>query len=146
MENPNATVSLQDLLSLMIERIKQLTEDPWKIFKDQHNVGDKIEVEVVKVAEFGVFVKVFDTIEGLVHKTEFEDNKEYQPGDKLEVIIKSISDTDRKVSLSVKAVSDEENQKIVEEAEAVTEKVPEKLGSMAAAFKAAEEKAEEKAE
>ena len=124
--------------------IKQLTEDPWKIFKDQHNVGDKIEVEVVKVAEFGVFVKVFDTIEGLVHKTEFEDNKEYQPGDKLEVIIKSISDTDRKVSLSVKAVSDEENQKIVEEAEAVTEKVPEKLGSMAAAFKAAEEKAEEK--
>lgn len=126
--------------------IKQLTEDPWKVFKDQHNVGDKIEVEVVKVAEFGVFVKVFDTIEGLVHKTEFEDNKEYQPGDKLEVIIKSISDTDRKVSLSIKAVSDEENQKIVEEAEAVTEKVPEKLGSMAAAFKAAEEKAEEKAE
>lgn len=123
--------------------IKQLTEDPWKIFKDQHNVGDKIEVEVVKVAEFGVFVKVFDTIEGLVHKTEFEDNKEYQPGDKLEVIIKSISDTDRKVSLSVKAVSDEENQKIVEEAEAVTEKVPEKLGSMADAFKKAEEKTEE---
>ena len=126
--------------------IKQLTEDPWKIFKDQHNVGDKIEVEVVKVAEFGVFVKVFDTIEGLVHKTEFEDNKEYQPGDKLEVIIKSISDTDRKVSLSIKAVSDEENQKLVEEAEAVSEKVPEKLGSMAAAFKAAEEKAEENAE
>ena len=123
--------------------IKQLTEDPWKIFKDQHNVGDKIEVEVVKVAEFGVFVKVFDTIEGLVHKTEFEDNKEYQPGDKLEVIIKSISDTDRKVSLSVKALTDEENQKIVEEAEAVTEKVPEKLGSMADAFKKAEEKAEE---
>jgi small subunit ribosomal protein S1 len=123
--------------------IKQLTEDPWKIFKDQHNVGDKIEVEVVKVAEFGVFVKVFDTIEGLVHKTEFEDNKEYQPGDKLEVIIKSISDTDRKVSLSIKAVSDEENQKIVEEAETVTEKVPEKLGSMADAFKKAEEKAEE---
>ncbi len=122
--------------------IKQLTEDPWKIFKDQHNVGDKIEVEVVKVAEFGVFVKVFDTIEGLVHKTEFEDNKEYQPGDKLEVIIKSISDTDRKVSLSIKAVSDEENQKLVEEAEAVSEKVPEKLGSMADAFKKAEEKEE----
>ena len=124
--------------------IKQLTEDPWKIFKDQHNVGDKIEVEVVKVAEFGVFVKVFDTIEGLVHKTELEENKEYKPGDKLEVIIKSISDTDRKVSLSIKAVSDEENQKIVEEAETVIEKAPEKLVSLADAFKAAEEKAEEK--
>ena len=123
--------------------IKQLTEDPWKVFKDQHNVGDKIEVEVVKVAEFGVFVKVFDTIEGLVHKTELEENKEYKPGDKLEVIIKSISDTDRKVSLSIKAVSDEENQKIIEEAETVIEKAPEKLVSLADAFKAAE-KAEEK--
>ncbi|MBO4699160.1 30S ribosomal protein S1 [bacterium] len=127
--------------------IKQLHEDPWKVFKDQHNVGDKIEVEVVKVAEFGVFVKVFDTIEGLVHKTELEDNKEYKPGDKLEVIIKSISDTDRKVSLSIKAVGDEENQKIIEEAETVIEKAPEKLVSLADAFKAAgkaEEKAEEK--
>ena len=127
--------------------VKQLTEDPWKVFKDQHNVGDKIEVEVVKVAEFGVFVKVFDTIEGLVHKTELEDNKEYKPGDKLEVIIKSISDTDRKVSLSIKAVGDEENQKIIEEAETVIEKAPEKLVSLADAFKAAgkaEEKAEEK--
>ena len=126
--------------------IKQLTEDPWKIFKDQHNVGDKIEVEVVKVAEFGVFVKVFDTIEGLVHKTELEENKEYKPGDKLEVIIKSISDTDRKVSLSIKAVSDEENQKIVEEAETVIEKAPEKLVSLADAFKAAEKTEEKPAE
>jgi small subunit ribosomal protein S1 len=56
--------------------IKQLSEDPWKMFKDQHSIGEKIEVEVVKVADFGVFVKVFDTIEGLVHKTEFEDEKQ----------------------------------------------------------------------
>ncbi len=120
--------------------IKQLSEDPWKMFKDQHVIGEKIEVEVVKVAEFGVFVKVFDTIEGLVHRTEFEDEKkEYNPGDIMEVIIKSISDTDRKVSLSVKAVNDEEAQKEINAAAAV-EKIPEKLGSFAAAFKAAEDK------
>ncbi|HOB72150.1 MAG TPA: S1 RNA-binding domain-containing protein, partial [bacterium] len=119
--------------------VKQLSEDPWKMFKDQHNIGEKIEVEVVKIADFGVFVKVFDTIEGLVHKTEFEDeNKEYQPGDKVEVIIKSISDTDRKVSLSVKAVSDEDAQKEIRDA-AANEKVPEKLGSFADAFKNAED-------
>lgn len=122
--------------------IKQLSEDPWKMFKDQHSIGEKIEVEVVKVAEFGVFVKVFDTIEGLVHRTEFEDEKkEYNPGDKMEVIIKSISDTDRKVSLSVKAVTDEEAQKEIADA-AASEKIPEKLGSFAAAFKAAEDKNE----
>lgn len=126
--------------------IKQLSEDPWKMFKDQHVIGEKIEVEVVKVAEFGVFVKVFDTIEGLVHRTEFEDEKkEYNPGDIMEVIIKSISDTDRKVSLSVKAVNDEEAQKEINAAAAV-EKIPEKLGSFAAAFKAAEDKNDSSAE
>ncbi|MGI6393271.1 MAG: 30S ribosomal protein S1 [bacterium] len=122
--------------------IKQLTEDPWKVFRDQYDIGEKIEVEVVKVTDFGVFVKVFDVVEGLVHKTEFEDeNKEYQPGDKMEVIIKSISDADRKVSLSVKAVTDEEAQKEIREA-AANENIPEKLGSFADAFKKAEEEAE----
>ncbi|HSW59598.1 MAG TPA: 30S ribosomal protein S1 [bacterium] len=126
--------------------VKQLSEDPWKMFKDQHNIGEKIEVEVVKVADFGVFVKVFDTIEGLVHKTEFEDeNKEYQPGDKVDVIIKSISDADRKVSLSVKAVSDEEAQKEIRNA-AANEKIPEKLGSFADAFKNAEDKSSQQQE
>jgi small subunit ribosomal protein S1 len=120
--------------------IKQLSEDPWKIFKDQHNVGEKVTVEVVKTADFGVFVKVFDTIEGLVHRSEFiDENKEYKPGDTMEVIIKSISDADRKVSLSIKAVDDEELQKNLEET-AKMEKIPEKLGSIADSFKAAENK------
>jgi len=122
--------------------IKQLTEDPWKMFKDQHNAGDKIEVEVARVAEFGVFVKVFDIIEGLVHKSELEEGKEYKPGDKLEVTIKSISDADRKVSLSIKGNADDsENPEAPEtddEDAPVLEKVPEKLGSLGDAFKAAE--------
>ena len=123
--------------------IKQLLEDPWKIFRDKHVVGEKIEVEVVKATDFGVFVKVFESIEGLVHKTEFEDeNKEYQTGDKMEVIIKSISDTDRKVSLSIKAVNDDEAKKDIEQA-AKVEKVPERLGSFADAFKAAEDEKNE---
>ncbi|MBO4441412.1 30S ribosomal protein S1 [bacterium] len=121
--------------------IKQLTEDPWKMFKDQHNAGDKIEVEVARVAEFGIFVKVFDIIEGLVHKSELEEGKEYKPGDKLEVTIKSISDADRKVSLSIKGnTEDPENPEAPEADEdaPVLEKVPEKLGSLGDAFKAAE--------
>ena len=64
----------------------------------------------------------------------------------MEVIIKSISDTDRKVSLSIKAVNDDEAKKDIEQA-AKVEQVPEKLGSFADAFRAAEESvAEEKAE
>ncbi len=124
--------------------IKQLTEDPWKQFRDQFAVGDKVKAEVIKVADFGVFVKLFDTVEGLVHKSEFEDEKtEYKVGDKIEVIIKGILDTERKVSLSVKAISDAEERANMAEARALTGDVPEKLGTMGAALlKAQQEKAE----
>ena len=116
--------------------VKQMSHDPWKIFRESYKENDKIEAEVVKTTDFGIFVKVFDTIEGLVHKTEFEDpNKNFSIGDKIEVVIKSISDTERKVSLSIKAISEAENRQNLEEAKAATGEVPEKLGSIGDAFK-----------
>lgn len=116
--------------------VKQMSNDPWKIFRESYKENDKIEAEVVKTTDFGIFVKVFDTIEGLVHKTEFEDpNKNFSIGDKIEVVIKSISDTERKVSLSIKAISEAENRQNMEEAKAKTGEVPERLGSVGDAFK-----------
>ncbi len=116
--------------------VKQMSHDPWKMFRESYKENDKIEAEVVKTTDFGIFVKVFDTIEGLVHKTEFEDpNKNFSIGDKIEVIIKSISDTERKVSLSIKAISEAESRQNMEEAKAKTGEVPERLGSIGDAFK-----------
>jgi len=124
--------------------IKQLHEDPWKQFVAQFTEGDKVKGEVVKSTDFGVFVKIFDTVEGLVHKSEFEDeSKEYKSGEEIEVIIKSISDTEKKVSLSIKAIASAEEQKNIKEA-AKMEKVPEKLGSLSAAFDAAQKMNEKK--
>ncbi len=116
--------------------LKQLSNDPWKIFRDSYKENDKVEAEVVKVTDFGIFVKVFETVEGLVHKSEFEDpNKQFSIGDKLEVIIKSVSDTERKVSLSIKAIGDAESRRNMEEARAKTGEVPERLGTIGDAFK-----------
>ncbi len=116
--------------------IKQLTEDPWKMFRDTYKENDRVEAEVVKSTDFGVFVKLFDTVEGLVHRTEFDDpNKVYQVGDKISVIIKSINDSERKVSLSVKAIGEEEQRRNIEEAKNAVGVVPEKIGSIADALK-----------
>jgi small subunit ribosomal protein S1 len=116
--------------------LKQLSNDPWKIFRDSYKENDKVEAEVVKVTDFGIFVKVFETVEGLVHKSEFEDpNKAFSVGDKIEVIIKSVSDTERKVSLSIKAIGDAESRRNMEEARAKTGEVPERLGTIGDAFK-----------
>ena len=50
--------------------IKATLEDPWKVEASQFNVGDILEVEVVRFLEFGAIVKLNEKIEGLVHISE----------------------------------------------------------------------------
>jgi small subunit ribosomal protein S1 len=78
---------------------------------DKYNVGDVLEGEVTGATEFGVFAKLEDGLEGLVHISEMdwalvEDPKgRYKVGDKVNV--KVIEVKDGKVSLSIKALSED---------------------------------------
>lgn len=77
---------------------------------NKYNVGDVATGEVTGSVDFGVFVKLEDNLEGLVHISEMawslvEDPKSvYKPGDKIQVKIIDIQDG--KVSLSIKALTD----------------------------------------
>lgn len=74
----------------------------------RYNLGDVLEGEVTGAVDFGIFVKIEDGLEGLVHISEIdwalvENPKElYQPGDKIKV--KVIEVKDDKISLSIKAL------------------------------------------
>ncbi len=50
--------------------LKQLESDPWSTIEDKFPIGSQLEVEVTKLADFGIFVKVEDDIEGLIHISE----------------------------------------------------------------------------
>lgn len=75
-----------------------------------YKVGDVFEGEVTGAVDFGVFVKIADGLEGLVHISELSwslvENPEnlYAIGDK--VTVQVIDVTPDKVSLSIKALSD----------------------------------------
>lgn len=75
---------------------------------DRYKVGDVVEGEVTGAVDFGVFVKIEDGLEGLVHISELdwglvEDPRSlYKPGEKVDV--KVIEVKDGKVSLSIKAL------------------------------------------
>lgn len=77
---------------------------------NEYKVGDTMEGEVTGIVEFGVFVKIGDNLEGLVHISEMdwalvENPKElYSVGDKVKV--KVIEVKDGKVSLSIKALKE----------------------------------------
>jgi small subunit ribosomal protein S1 len=76
----------------------------------QYNVGDEIEGEVTGMVDFGVFVKIEDGLEGLVHISEIdwalvEDPKTlFKVGDKVKVKIIEIKEG--KISLSIKALKE----------------------------------------
>lgn len=77
---------------------------------DKYQVGDTVEGEVTGAVDFGIFVKLEQGLEGLVHISELdwglvEDPRAlFKVGDKVQV--KVIEIKDGKVSLSVKALKE----------------------------------------
>ena len=50
--------------------IKQCQRNPWEVFAEKHPVDSEVEGEVKNITEFGIFAKLNDNIDGLVHKND----------------------------------------------------------------------------
>ena len=93
--------------------IKQLTPDPWQEAVTTYPVGSKVDGKITNVTDFGIFVEVEDGIEGLVHVSEISKEKVgspvgmYNVGDTIETQVISVSPKDRKIGLSIKALTDD---------------------------------------
>jgi small subunit ribosomal protein S1 len=91
--------------------IKQLEEDPWRNFTETYRQGSLVEGEVSSITDFGLFVRVPGGIEGLVHKSNLQENrdenpddalKKYQVGDKVKAVILEIQSDKQKVAFSIR--------------------------------------------
>ncbi len=77
---------------------------------DKYTLGDEIMGEVTGIVEFGIFVKIEEGLEGLVHISEIDwglvddPHKFAKVGDKVKV--KVIEVKDGKISLSIKALKE----------------------------------------
>jgi small subunit ribosomal protein S1 len=100
--------------------IKQLAVDPWKVVADRHPVGSKIKGQVTSVPEFGVFVRIDEGVEGLIHVSQLSSERVDKPsnlfkvGDEVEAEILSIDLADRKIGLSIKALRRTEERQEME--------------------------------
>jgi small subunit ribosomal protein S1 len=92
--------------------LKQTQEDPWQRVISSHRPGDVLEGAVTKVVAFGAFVEILPGVEGLVHISELADHhvespsEVVEPGTKLNVKILEIDEERRRLSLSIKQVSE----------------------------------------
>ncbi len=109
--------------------MKQLTPDPWvEGIPSNYHVGDLLSGYVTKITNFGVFVKLEDDLEGLLHISELSDHKIsspeeiVKPGMKIEVRVIRVDIDERKIGLSFVHADFEENDKILAKAKAAESK------------------------
>ena len=100
--------------------IKQLTASPWEAIREKYPPRSKVTGTVTNITSFGLFVRLEDNVEGLVHVSEASRRKTdniadlFKVGDVVNAVVLNV-DTDRKkISLSIKAfdiVSEKEELK-----------------------------------
>ena len=81
--------------------IKQVKGDPWFDVAEKYKKDTRIEGEVVKLTDFGVFVQLQPGIEGLIHMTKIPPGKKLSKGDKVNVYIEEIDPIAKKISLGL---------------------------------------------
>ncbi len=87
---------------------KKLKDDPWTELPKQYKIGDVIKGEVVRFVPYGVFVRVFDDINGLVHLSELSQKSIQNPNEVVKIwqIVETkiilLDPKNRKIWLSMK--------------------------------------------
>jgi len=92
--------------------LKEAAGDPWNTILTQYHTNDIVEGTVVRLMDFGAFVKLSSGIEGLVHLSEISEDRIAKVsdvltvGDVVKVKIGEINEKDKRISLSIKEASD----------------------------------------
>ena len=131
--HPSKMVQIGDVLKVKLIEIntekrrlycglKQLKENPWNIITTKFKVGESLETEIVNKVDFGIFVKIFEEIDGMVHVSDLNWNekeseevlKSLKKGDKIKVKILGIDTEKERISLSVKHLEKDVVQEYIE--------------------------------
>ncbi|MCB0317117.1 MAG: 30S ribosomal protein S1 [Bdellovibrionales bacterium] len=104
--------------------IKQLTPNPWETLHQRNSIGSRVKGQVKSITEFGIFIGVEEGIDGLVHVSDFSWTKKiksqeeiaklYKKGDEVEAIIMDIDVENERLSLSIKHLSEDPWETIVQ--------------------------------
>ncbi len=131
--HPSKIVNVDEELEVLILNIdderkrincslKQMKENPWAKLGDKFNINDTFETEIVNIVDFGIFVKVIDEIDGMVHISDLSwDEKEceniiknFKKGETVKVKILDINPEKERISLGIKHLNNDPVQEYIE--------------------------------
>jgi small subunit ribosomal protein S1 len=94
--------------------LKQLTPHPWDVLPETIKEGEIVKGRVVNIEDYGAFLEILPGVEGLVHVSEITwanspiNAKEFfKLGDEYEAKIVTLDKDNRKMSLSIKQLSED---------------------------------------
>ena len=94
--------------------LKQLATDPWTLIEGNYRVGATVEGKVTRLADFGAFVELEPGIEGLIPVSEISWTQRVRhpkeivnENDTVRVAVLSVDPDKRRISLSLKALTDD---------------------------------------
>tara|TARA_B100001057_G_scaffold327884_1_gene328201 strand:- start:2752 stop:4452 length:1701 start_codon:yes stop_codon:yes gene_type:complete len=102
--------------------LKQLKDNPWSKLNEQFKINDTLDTEIVNIVDFGIFVKVIDEIDGMVHISDLSwDEKEcekiirsFKKGESVKVKILDINADKERISLGIKHLKNDPVQEYIE--------------------------------
>lgn len=101
-------LQVQEENSRIALSIKRLTPNPWESLEDNYHTGDIVNAEVTSIMKFGVFARLQEGIEGLIHVSSMPPDmcnanlySVFKPGQKVEVNILHIDAERRRLGLGL---------------------------------------------
>src|SRR6185436_3549749 len=92
--------------------LKQAEPNPWEMVRINHPVGSHIQGKVKNITDFGMFVGVTETIDGLVHVSDLHWTKKvkhpselYKKGDDVEAVVLGVDVDNERISLGIKQLT-----------------------------------------
>lgn len=83
---------------------KQLKWDPWDYIPKNFKIGDIIEGEIVRFVPYGVFMRIYDDINGLIHLSELSKKSQVKIGQTVQAKLILLDTRARKIGLSMRVL------------------------------------------
>ncbi|HSV05873.1 MAG TPA: 30S ribosomal protein S1 [Candidatus Binatus sp.] len=94
--------------------LKQTEPNPWEMVRINHPVGSRLKGKIKSITDFGLFVEVEESIDGLVHVSDLHWTKKikhpselFKKGEDVEAVVLGIDVDNERISLGIKQLTED---------------------------------------
>ncbi len=134
-KHPSEVVNVGDIVEVYVKDLdkekkrislgyKKSEDNPWVKFENEYSVGQTVHAKIVSLTQFGAFAEILPGVDGLIHISQIANQHVAKVADFLQVgqeVDAKITDIDlekKRISLSIRALLEEAQQKVEEEEKA----------------------------